>query len=261
MLITLLTDWGTRDATVAMAKAAVLHALPDAVIAEITHKVPLYSQRDAAHILAAAWQYYPAGTVHIINVSPFVGKAPAMVIVRHEGSFFIAPDNGLLPLLLPMGAISNARAYARYSKPYSLQQWMKDAAELAQSISNITLLPYEKIALQTLKEVPPIQLTDTGAVCNITHTDRYGNITLNISRNEFNALTKGRHFSIETMKSDPITEVSSRYTDVPLRRFLCRFNSQNMLEICVNHGSAAQLMELDITKPADLFYTRVRISV
>jgi hypothetical protein len=261
MVITLLTDFGMRDATVAMAKAALLHTLPDAAIADITHNVPLYNQREAAQILSAAWPFYPQGTVHIVNVAPFVGKTPALVIARHEGHFFIAPDNGLLPLLLPEKATQNARAYARYSKPYSLEKWMQDAAQLAQSISTITILPYEKITLQTLKPMLPVQLTPTGADCRIMRADRYGNVTLNISRAEFETLTRGKEFSIETMKGVPITSVSRQYNDVPREQPLCRFNREGLLEIAVNHGSAASMLELDTTDTAKLYYSVVRIRV
>lgn len=261
MVITLVTDMGMRDATVATAKAALLHVLPDASIADITHHVPLYNQREAASILSDAWPFYPQGTIHIANVAPFVGKVPALVIARHEGHFFIAPDNGLLPLLLPDKAIQNARVYARYSKPFSLQKWMQDAAQLAQSISNITLLPYEKIIPQTLKPMLPIQLTPSGADCRILRTDRYGNITLNISKEEFEELTQGREFTIETMKGPSISSISRQYNDVPREQPLCRFNRNGMLEIAVNHGSAASMLELDTTDPAKLYYSTVRIRI
>jgi hypothetical protein len=261
MIISLLTDYGLRDPALASAKAEIAQFVPEAVIADLSHHVPLHSQRDAAHMLAKAYRYFPTGTVHIVPVSPFVGKAPAMVLAMENGHYFIAPDNGVLPLALQPAAINGARLCQRYAKPYNTHTWLADAGKLAQKIYRGVILPDIPTALQPLPLMPPPQISDSGAECRVTGVDRYGNITLGITAHEFHELTSGREFRIETTKKMAITQLSHHYNDVPYGQPLCRFSKAGVLQIAVNHGNAADLLQLDTANPGKLYYSTVRIYV
>lgn len=280
MIITLLTDIGTRDPNLAIAKAVLMNAVPNAEIADLTHNVPAQGQRDAAPMLAAAWHYYPAGTVHIVPIALFVGKRPAMTLVKWKGHYFIAPDNGLLPLALGGEAVSDARLCQTYSKPYEAGAWLRDAAQLAARIFNGDTLPATPIGLQTLKPLQAIVVTPTSAVSRVLRVDRYGNVTFDMTHDEFMTVVGNRPFSIEMLlqtenesaagkmaedrsqkkvRVEHITTISRHYSDVPKGHSLCRFNKAGRMEISVNHGSAVERLQLDISDLGRLYYNTMRI--
>jgi S-adenosylmethionine hydrolase len=121
-VITLLTDFGTRDSYVGEVRGALLTRAPGAVLADISHEIPLGDIRAAAYVLGRSWQAFPAGTVHLAVIDPGVGGARAALALRAEGHFFVGPDNGLftpvlhgadqlaeLPVPLPASATFHGR--------------------------------------------------------------------------------------------------------------------------------------------------------
>jgi len=97
-VITLLTDFGTRDYFVASMKGVILSINPDAVVIDITHDVPSFNVLKAAFILWATYRYYPRGTVHVVVVDPGVGTSRRALAIRSRNYYFIGPDNGVLTM-------------------------------------------------------------------------------------------------------------------------------------------------------------------
>lgn len=97
-IITLTSDLGIRDPYVAILKAGILRAIPDAVIADISHEIAPYNISQGAYILKSAYAYFPENTIHIAAVD--AGNALAdCIALRCNGHFFIGPDNGILSLV------------------------------------------------------------------------------------------------------------------------------------------------------------------
>src|ERR671939_1603872 len=95
MIVTLLTDFGTADYFVGALKGAVLAANPEARVVDITHEVPPYDVEAGAFTLRAAFETFPAVTVHVGVVDPGVGSARRAIAVEGRGHTFVGPDNGL----------------------------------------------------------------------------------------------------------------------------------------------------------------------
>src|SRR3954462_3530572 len=95
MLVTLLTDFGTRDYLVGAMKGAMLSVNPEAQIVDITHEVAPHDIEEAAFTLLAAFETFPSGTVHVAVVDPGVGSARRAVVVEGAGQLFVGPDNGV----------------------------------------------------------------------------------------------------------------------------------------------------------------------
>lgn len=94
-VITLLTDFGTRDPWVAEMKGVLLSNCPQARIVDLTHEVPSFDIASGAWLLAQAYPAFPRGTIHLGVVDPGVGTARAPLLLEADGYFFIGPDNGL----------------------------------------------------------------------------------------------------------------------------------------------------------------------
>ena len=95
-IITLCTDFGTKDPYVGIMKGVILAADPRARIVDITHEIEAQDVREAAFTVEDYWGYFPAGTVHLVVVDPTVGSSRRPIAVSCDGHFFVGPDNGVL---------------------------------------------------------------------------------------------------------------------------------------------------------------------
>src|SRR5260370_37978892 len=73
-VIALLTDFGTRDHYAGTMKGVALGICPDATLVDISHDLPPQDILGAALELAAAYRYFPAGTIFLVVVDPGVGS-------------------------------------------------------------------------------------------------------------------------------------------------------------------------------------------
>lgn len=100
-IVTLTTDFGTKDPFVGQMKGVMMSITPGVVIVDITHEIPPFNVRKAAFVVAESFNYFPRGTVHVAVVDPGVGTARRPIIVAAEGHLFVGPDNGIFtPIFL-----------------------------------------------------------------------------------------------------------------------------------------------------------------
>ncbi len=95
-----LSDFGTSDWFVGVVKAVILSINPSATIVDITHEVPNHDVLAGAFALQASYAFFPEGSVIIAVVDPGVGSSRDMICVRTQRWIFLAPDNGILTLVL-----------------------------------------------------------------------------------------------------------------------------------------------------------------
>ena len=104
-IITLLTDFGTEDAYVGVMKGVILSINPSAEVVDVCHYINPQDLIEAAYLIKSSYRYFPKGTIHIIVVDPGVGGNRLIVAVKLSGHIFLAPDNGVLTLLLDEGEV------------------------------------------------------------------------------------------------------------------------------------------------------------
>ncbi len=95
-IVTLITDFGTRDGYVGEMKGVLLDRCPTAHLVDVTHEIEPGDIPGAAWVLGRIWERYPAGAVHLVVVDPGVGGDRRAVVVEHDGRWFVGPDNGLI---------------------------------------------------------------------------------------------------------------------------------------------------------------------
>src|SRR5437870_9744709 len=95
-LITLLTDFGTRDPFVGVMKGVILSLCPAARLVDLTHEIAPGDIAAGALALRWAVEYFPPGTVHLAVVDPGVGSERRPLVLRAAEAFYVGPDNGLL---------------------------------------------------------------------------------------------------------------------------------------------------------------------
>ena len=99
-ILTLLSDFGTRDGYVGAMKGAVLSVDKSLTLVDIGHDVPPFDVRVGAYTLRQAIATFPAGTVHVAVVDPGVGTKRRAAITITGGQAIVTPDNGLLSMVL-----------------------------------------------------------------------------------------------------------------------------------------------------------------
>ena len=258
-IITLLSDLGTKDASGSMAKAILMRHVPDAIFVDISHHIARYNLQQAAYLLLSAYRHFPKGTIHLLLVDVFSGETPRMLLAEKEGFFFIAPDNGLLPLSFGT-ELEDTRLCMEFSKPYVFSEWIDAAGLVIGTLQNSNgKLPYQPCELKRVPHLLQPKATPYGVECNILYIDRYENIVLDITKAQFDEIVKNRPFKIKIMRLQDITTVRYNYNDVPHGDPLCRFNDAGFLEIALNHAQAATLLGLTSVDAANLRYQTIKI--
>ena len=99
-VITITTDFGHKGPFAAVMKGVILTRFAAANVVDLAHDIPPQWPPEAGFWVSRSYQYFPPGTVHVAIVDPGVGTERDILLVEHDGHYFLAPDNGLLARLL-----------------------------------------------------------------------------------------------------------------------------------------------------------------
>src|SRR5207302_5403769 len=88
-VITITTDFGHQGPFVGVMKGCILSRFSGARIIDLTHEIVVHWPAEAGFWLARAFQYFPAGTVHVAVVDPGVGTSRDIVAVTARGHLFL----------------------------------------------------------------------------------------------------------------------------------------------------------------------------
>ena len=243
--ITLLSDFGLQEASVAIAKGVLMQHLPSTPIIDISHEVQPFNYGQAAYLLGSAYPNFPTGTVHIVLFDVFSETTPRLVLCEHDGHYFLSPDNGLLPLALGPG-IADAQLCFQLTKDHTFPDWLSAAAKVIHSLSSKKAEEsgFPSLKLKVTKDKSAARFEEGAIVCEAIHIDHYENVVINLTRPQFDQWAGNRPFRLSFVGMEEIETISNSYHDVREGFKLCRFNSAGFLEICVNRGNAASLFGL-----------------
>lgn len=243
-IITLLTDFGTRDTYVGAMRGVILGITPQARLVDLTHEVPPQDVFAGAMLLANAVDTFPRETVHLAVVDPGVGSSRDPIVAVTERGMLVGPDNGLLePAARRLGLVE-VRVLDRpewFRAPVSRTFHGRDvfapvAAHLAAGVTP-DRVGSPKAALCPL--ALPVLSRETGRICGeVIHVDHFGNLVTNIPAAALDdfpvAGLSVRVFDVS------ITALSLAYTAAPAGSLLAIIGSWGTLEIALRDGSAAK---------------------
>lgn len=248
-VITLLTDFGTDDEYVGIMKGVILSINPRASIVDITHHVEPQNIEQACYIVESSSKYFPEGTVHVCVVDPGVGSERSILALKMNNHFFLAPDNGVLSLLVEKGRVDSIVSVT--NSDYFLDSVSQTfhgrdifAPVAAHIASGVEIKHFgedvdkEKILKLNIKK--PL-ISNTGRISGeIVYVDHFGNLITNIDSVLLNKI-KGKRgdktFEIQ-IGERKIKGLSNSYKSVEEKKPLAIIGSRDYLEISVNCGSA-----------------------
>lgn len=246
-LITLTTDFGTRDPYVASMKGVILSRCEGAHIVDLSHEISPQDIFEGALFVAEASRWFPRGTVHCVVVDPGVGTARLPIVARANGHYYVCPDNGLLTFIAKESPPDEVRIITNkqfMQEPISQTFHGRDmfapaAACLASGVAMENA--GEKLSALTLLDVPgPRGEIANGVGGIVMHVDRFGNAITNIHRSDLPDRRDLRvHFS-----GTALQRISETYGDVARGLPIALFGSADYLEIAVHRGNASAQFDL-----------------
>jgi len=256
-LITLLTDFGTKDPYVAEMKAIIVSICPEAQIIDISHQIEKFNIRMGAFTLASAAPYFPEKTIHLAVVDPGVGTKRRPIIVETQRCFYIGPDNGVLMLsaqrekIKRVHQISNPQLMlSKVSKTFHGRDvFAPAAAYLAKGKSTSDFGP--EIRDYVVPEFAKPRVKGNKLLGEVMHVDDFGNIISNISIEDLRKIDvrEGCFLNVTFKQKIFSLRFCSTYGDISIKQPLALVGSHEFLEISVNQGNAAKKFKVNAGDP------------
>ncbi len=256
-VITLLTDFGTKDGFVGTMKGVIWKIAPDVQIADISHEIAPQNIMEGAIALWRAAPYFPAGTVHIAVVDPGVGTKRRAMAARIGDQYFVGPDNGLFtPMIEDAKNAGQPLSFIHLDNP---KYWLPAVsrtfhgrdifapvgAHLAAGVPlELMGTPFTDPVLLTLSRP---EKTSSGYIAHITVVDAFGNLTTDLPAAE----VAGKNVLIR-IKGMEIDGVSPSYGHRQPGELIALLDSEGYLEVAVVNGSGAKVTGSKVGDPVEV---------
>ena len=241
-IISITSDLGTTDYFVALLKAAIHTVLPKGItLCDISNDIDPHDIQQAALFLGASYARFPKESIHIAKVYSYYNRIPEFICFKQNDHFFVGPNNGVFSLIFPELEASDC-----HSIVFDGSDINSKIAHACACIAN-DLYPEEVgKPLERLNKKLTLNAVTTSSNIRATiiHVDHFQNVILNVSKESFESVRKGRRFELFYQQHDPITKISDHYSQVPVGDVLCTFNSVGFLEIAINMGSGSSSLNL-----------------
>ncbi|OYU79140.1 MAG: hypothetical protein CFE23_15425 [Flavobacterium sp. BFFFF1] len=264
-IITLTTDYGTKDHFVGALKGKILKEFSEATIIDISHDIDPFNTAQASYIISAAYRSFPKGTVHLIGVDAERNKENRHIALAWDEHFFICADNGIPGMLtqkIVPGQMVEINIHDRLPNDATdLDVFVTVACHIARG-GQLNVIGKEIKSIKQVTELKPTITSDT-IKGYVVYIDHFGNGVTNISRSQFLEHAKGRPYEIilnEKRERSNIRTIWPRYSDIVVSdkfkikdyegQKLAIFNEAGFLEIAIFRsnpntvGSAATLLGL-----------------
>jgi S-adenosyl-L-methionine hydrolase (adenosine-forming) len=243
-IVTLTTDFGTRDSYVAQMKGVLLRlGPPELRVIDLGHEITAQSVREAALFVRECVPRFPEGTIHLVVVDPGVGSARRALARSWEGQRLVGPDNGVFGWLPPSDQPVLAHGIETPSDAISATFHGRDlfapaAARLARGEPLDALGP----AIADLQGLswPSAVLRGDQLYGEVLHIDRFGNVITNLDRGDRHLLTADN--ATVSLRGRPIGPIREHYAQAQPGELLALYGSSGLLEIAVRDGSAALIV-------------------
>lgn len=248
-LITLTTDFGTRDNYVGSLRG-VIHAInPKVTIADISHDIPSYDIVHGAYVLGTTYALFPKGTIHVAVVDPGVGSERLPILIETERYCFIGPDNGLFSMVQEKIRHIYQLKNARFFRPqvsntfHGRDVFSPVAAHLSRGVDPKHFGPVLKKCHSL--EIFKVVHSKTEIRAHIVAIDKFGNAITSLTQETFVQKIGKRPFQL-TAGNLRLSQLSQTYSEVGEQEPVLVFGSNGLLELALYQGSIAERWKLKV---------------
>ncbi len=265
-IITLTTDFGLKDHSVAAVKGALYTEVENARIVDISHLISPFDIMEAAYVIKNAYHNFPEGSVHIIGVDSELTPENKHIAVHLDGHYFICANNGIVSLIaseIRPDKIVEINIHRALDTNFTvLDVFVKVAGHIMRGGTlEVIGKPIEE--LKQLKYIEPqVNSSEKQIIGHVVYVDNFGNVVTNIKKNFFEAVAKGRSYNISARHVEFKT-IHESYSeainfDVPASKRessgkkLALFNASDYLELAIyksnpqTSGGASTLFGLEV---------------
>jgi len=247
-ILTLTTDFGTKDGFVGTLKGVIWSICPNVQIADISHEISPQNVLEGALALWRAYPVFPEGTIHLAVVDPGVGTSRRPIAVHLGGHSFVGPDNGLFT---PMYEDAEKKGWRLdivhlTNKKYFLQDishtfhgrdiFAPVAAHLVNGVPLADLGPV--IADPVRLSMPKPEKTVDGWRAHVIVVDVFGNCTTDLPAESLAELTN----VIFRLRGREVIGLVASYGQEQPGQLVALVDSENYVEIAIVNGSAAKTL-------------------
>jgi len=252
VFITFLSDFGLKDDFVGTCHGVMKRIAPDAQIIDITHGIPPQAVLQGALVLANTIGFMPVG-VHLAIVDPGVGGPRRALVLRdEEGRVYVGPDNGVL---LPAASRTGIAAAHELANPdYALDTISRTfhgrdlfspaAAHLARGVALEELGPPVDPEGLVRLDLPELVVAEGGIVATLLYVDSFGNIALNLTRDDVQGLgiVSGARVELELAGERYYAVMARTFADARSGDVILYEDSYKNMSLAISRGSAARML-------------------
>ena len=264
-IVTLTTDFGNKDYSVAAVKGAILSTFKNPKIIDISHQIEPYNVTQAAYVLKNAYKNFPKGSIHIVGVESERTPENSHLAMYFDGHYFIGADNGIFTMIkgeikADKIVIINIHNQNAITFP-ALDTFIKVAAHLSRN-GSLEVIGKATNEIRELVELKPVVNAKVDQIVgSVIYVDNYGNVITNITRKLFNEVGKSRKYIIfaRNVKFKKVYETYSDAIDFTIPKEkreedgkkIALFNDAEHLELAIyksnplSVGSAYNLFGLE----------------
>jgi hypothetical protein len=243
-IITLTTDFGLSDHYVGTIKGVILNRCPQATIIDITHELPPFSILAGAYAISQAASFFPARTIHVIVVDPGVGTERKAILAEAGNQLFVAPDNGVLTLILDRDKQATVREITNRAlwldSPSQTFHGRDVFSPVAAFLASGKAKPDDVGPIldrpEQFRDIRPRQLHPGVLEGVVLSTDHFGNLITN-----FLSSTSGTTFILDVNRHK-IKRFHKTFGEAPTGVLFVYHGSSGYLEIGMNQESAANAL-------------------
>ena len=272
--ITLTTDFGFKDFSVAITKANIYSNISNAIIVDISHQISPFNNTQAAYILKNSYKSFPKGTIHIIGIESELTPENSHLAMYFDEHYFIGANNGIFSLItedLIPDKIVEINIHQNIISNFPVLDVFVKVAKHLSSKGSLDVIGKEIKKIKQLTEIKPVINQKKDQILgSVIYIDNYGNVITNITKKIFNEIGKSRSFTIEArrVKFKKIFSSYSQAIDFSIKKEkreedgkkLALFNSVGHLELAIYKsnpetvGSASSLFGLNYRDQITVFF-------
>ncbi len=236
MIIFTYTDFGYNGPYMGQMKAALMERAPHTPIIDLMVDAPFFDISASALLLSGVTSCLQTPALYLCIVDPGVGGERRPICLKIGHDWYVGPDNGLFHFVM-----NQSRACTAYEinwRPESLSQSFHGRdlfAPVAAMVSQNDLTALQEIPLSSL-----VRLKEEESLKQkIIYIDDYGNC--------WTGLCAGDCREEHVFNLNGYVIKSARvFSDVPKKDLFWYINSSGFIEIAMNQGNAAELLNVKV---------------
>lgn len=238
-MIVLFTDFGWNGPYVGQMKAVLNEKAPGMPVIDLMHDVPSFDTVAASYLLHSLARQFPQDTIFISVIDPGVGHPERMpYMIQADGRWFIGPDNGLFNVVE-----KHANEIQRYEilwRPETLSSTFHGRDMFAPVAA---MLSHWDMPDNRLLENREVTVADD--FYQVIYIDHYGNAMTGI---QAETLSKQNKLIVDGHELN----YAETFSLAGKGEAFWYINSNNLVEIAVNQGSAMEQLALQVGSTVDV---------